>query len=92
MITRGRAWLLQWLIAWDQLALVALCCLPFVLFGRGSCPNADETISSYVGRHAMAHKRWALAAEVLINALFAALGDGPDHCRRSIESLPPRAI
>lgn len=85
MIARGRAWAKQWLIAIDQLAAVALCFAPFVLLGRGRVPNADETISSIVGRWAEAGHRWALACEWLIDRLFTALGDGPDHCRRSIE-------
>jgi hypothetical protein len=42
--------------------------------------NEDETISSRVGRHAVAGDRWALAAEVVIDAVL-----GTGHCRRAIE-------
>lgn len=90
MKARAGAWLRQWLIAWDQLALVALCFVPFVLLGRGLCPDADETISSYVGRHAQDGKRWARAAEWAINRLFVLLGHPPGHCRRAIERLEAR--
>lgn len=47
-------------------------------------PDRDETLSSRVGRAAMAGKRWALIAERVIDALFLILGDGPGHCRRNI--------
>ena len=90
VLHRLRAWLRQWLVAWDQLALVGLCFVPFVLLGRGICPDADETISSYVGRHALAGARWALLAETMIDRLFLLLGDGPGHCRRAIENLAQR--
>jgi hypothetical protein len=43
--------------------------------------NEDETISSRVGRNAIAGKKWALIAEKVINALF-----GAGHCRRAIET------
>lgn len=69
-----RRYVLNLLIAWDQWAN----CL---LGGN----NPDETISSAVGRKAMRGVRWALVAERVIDALFAALGDGPGHCRRVIE-------
>lgn len=41
--------------------------------------SEDETISSRVGRHAIAGKCWALAAEVFIDSIF-----GKDHCRQAI--------
>lgn len=69
-----RRYLLNTLIALDQLGNVLL---------AGN--NPDETISSAVGRKAMAGKRWALRAERAIDALFVALGSKPGHCRRMIE-------
>lgn len=87
MRTRLRAWLRQGLIAIDQLALVLLCFVPFVLLDRGLCPDADETISSYVGRHAIMRRRWALIAEAVIDWTFVRLGHAPGHCRRAIETL-----
>jgi hypothetical protein len=85
MASRFRPWLKQWAISVDQLALVTLCFVTFVLLGRGSCPDADETISSRVGRNAAGGARWAVIAEWSIDRLFVALGDTPSHCRRSIE-------
>lgn len=45
----------------------------------------DETISSRVGRNAMAGKKWALIAEKAINALFWVLVGQRNHCRDHIE-------
>lgn len=61
------------LIGLDQLANAIL---------RG---NPDETISSRVGRAAIAGKRWGLICESIINKLFVILGDDPNHCRREVE-------
>lgn len=51
--------------------------------------NEDETISSAVGRKAVAGKRWAIVAEYLINALFndpyVPAEGRPGHCRANIE-------
>lgn len=69
-----RRYLLNLLIAFDQWANC--------LFGGN---NPDETISSAVGRKAIAGRKWALVAERVIDALFRALGDAPGHCRRMIE-------
>jgi hypothetical protein len=76
---RFSAWGWQFLIAVDQLAGVTICFWTFVVFGRGEAPNADETISSRVGRNAVEGKRWALICERLIDGIF-----GAGHCRRSI--------
>lgn len=86
MIARFRLWLHSWLIAVDQLAHVGLCFWLFVPFGRGKCPNPDETISSRVGRNAEEGKRWALAAEWLIDGLFLILTGQRGHCRASVGS------
>lgn len=42
-----------------------------------------ETISSAVGRKAVAGRRWAIASEALINLPFALLGER-DHCARNV--------
>lgn len=47
--------------------------------------DPDETISSRVGRAAVAGKRWGLIGEAVIDRLFMLLGEGPGHCRRNIE-------
>jgi len=75
---------LQYLICIDQLIQVKLFSIPFILTGKGKCPNADETISSVVGRKAVKGRRWALITEKAINKLFSILGE-EDHCRSSIE-------
>lgn len=89
MLERFGPWLRQFAISVDQLVLVLICFGTFVVLGRGSCPNADETISSRVGRNAMRGARWARAAEWVIDRMFMAFGDAPGHCRRSIERIPP---
>lgn len=64
------AYLIRLLVAIDQL-------------GNTVCDgNPDETISSRVGRNALAGKKWALIAEKVINALF---WFQPNHCRSHIE-------
>jgi hypothetical protein len=76
-----RRWLRAWwlfLIAVDQLAYVWLACWLFVLANRAE-PDPDETISSAVGRNAVAGRRWALIAERVIDRIF-----GRGHCRDSI--------
>lgn len=66
------AYLLRILVSIDQL-------------GNTVCDgNPDETISSRVGRNAIAGKKWALIAEKVINALFSLLGQ-KNHCRSHIE-------
>ena len=47
--------------------------------------NPDETISSAVGRKALAGRRWALLAERVIDALFLRLTGERGHCRANIE-------
>ena len=83
---RLRPWIWQLLIAIDQLAHVVIGFFTYVLLGRGSCPNSDETISSRVGRNAMKGRRWALLAEIVIDWLAERLGDEKNHCRRSVGS------
>jgi hypothetical protein len=76
-------WLIELLVALDQLAHVLFGGPKFLLFG-GPCPSADETISSKVGRQAMRGRRWAIVAEKLIDTLFRLLGQR-GHCRAHIE-------
>ncbi len=68
-----RHWLLGVAIAIDQLV------------NAWFWGNPDETISSRVGRAAVAGKRWGLIGEAIIDRLFMLLGEGPGHCRRNIE-------
>lgn len=77
MIDRLRAWALQMLICVDQIAGCWLRGWVYVWIG-GEQPKADETISSWVGRRAIAGFAWALVAERLIDLLF-----GAGHCRRA---------
>jgi hypothetical protein len=82
-VRRLGCWLIELLVALDQLAHVLFGGPKFLLFG-GPCPSADETISSKVGRQAMKGKRWAIIAERGIDALFSVLGQS-GHCRANIE-------
>jgi hypothetical protein len=70
----------QVLIAIDQVACVTFRGLGYVWCG-GEMPNADETISGWVGRRAIAGKHWALIAERVIDFPFSPAG----HCRRAAE-------
>ena len=81
VLKRAARWLFQVLVLIDQAALLLIQAVTYVVFGHGK-PNADETISSHVGRSAMQRKRWALIAERIINTLFFF---DPDHCRKRIE-------
>jgi len=47
--------------------------------------NPDETISSAIGRKAIEGRRWALAAECVIDWLFLRLTGETGHCRTHIE-------
>lgn len=47
--------------------------------------NPDETVSSRVGKNAIAGKWWALVAEKVINWTAWHVFHDPDHCRRAIE-------
>jgi hypothetical protein len=84
VIRRLAAWLVELLVAIDQLLHVLLGGPKFVLIGKGPCPSADETISSKVGRQAIRGRRWARICEVPIDAFFRLLGER-GHCRRRIE-------
>lgn len=83
MIERLKAWGKQMLLGFDQLLGCWLRGWVYVWRG-GECPNADETISSYVGRRSRDGAGWASTAERLIDAIL-----GAGHCRRSIERLEP---
>lgn len=78
--SRLRLWLLVLLIALDQLAHVLLAGPKYIIVG-GPRPDPDETISGKVGRMAARSKRWALAAEWIIDGLFRLIGAGRGHCR-----------
>lgn len=80
---RLRTWLHQLLIAIDQLFHVLLGAPGYLVTGN-DCPNADETISSVVGRYAENGWKWALVAEAVINPLMFVLTGQKNHCRSSI--------
>jgi hypothetical protein len=64
----------------DQLLCVWIRGWSFVWFGIGELPSADETISAWVGRNAIAGNRAALVAEKVIDFLMMQ----PGHCRAAI--------
>lgn len=77
----------QLLISIDQFLHVVLWGIPYVLTGKGRCPNADETISSFVGRKSLKGRKWAKVLEAIIDFVFGLLGE-KNHCFNSIESIP----
>lgn len=84
MVHRLGRWLVLVLISIDQLCQVLLGG-PKYVFARGAEPNPDETISSVIGRSAVAGKRWALwFAEPIVNAIMFAITGRRNHCRSSI--------
>lgn len=86
MTARFRLWLWQLLVAIDQLAGTWIFGWSYVWLGGGrNCPQADETISSVVGKASMRGAPWARRWERRINRLAVWLGEQPNHCRRSIE-------
>lgn len=70
------------LVAIDRLAQTIIFGVPFLL-GLGPRPAPGDSISAVTGRGAIAGKRWALAAERIIDWIFERLGDAPGHCRRA---------
>lgn len=78
MVGRLTEWLVLLLVAADQFVQVLASGIGFVLFG-GDAPDPDETISSRVGRAALAGKAWGKVLETIIDGIF-----GAGHCRRSI--------
>lgn len=76
----------QLLVSIDQFAQVLVVGVAYVIGLTSVCPSADETISSYVGRGEIRGERWAIIAALLIDRLFIALGEGPGHCRRNVET------
>ena len=67
-----RKYLINLFIALDQLLNV---------FAAGD--NPDETISSAVGRKAIAGRKWALVAERVIDWLAFKLTGERNHCRNA---------
>lgn len=80
MLGRMRRWGWQMLKATDQWLGCWLRGWTYVWLG-GELPDPGETISSWVGRRALAGKRWALIAQSIIDAMF-----GAGHCRGAIGS------
>ena len=86
MIRRLLAWLRQILVSIDQLGQVLIIGPIYVLGLADTCPSADETISSYVGRGQMRGAWWARVLAPVIDGLFVILGEEPGHCRRNVET------
>lgn len=85
ILSRMKALCLQLLISIDQTAQTVIVGFLYIFFG-GTCPSADETISSIVGRRAEEGKWWAKILARIIDTVFGWLG-AKDHCRTSIEIL-----
>lgn len=80
IFSRLSLWFGRMFMTLDQALCVWIRGWGYVYFG-GELPSADETISAWVGRNAIAGKRWALRAEKFIDALMTQEG----HCRRAVE-------
>jgi hypothetical protein len=83
-MARLKALMIEIGAALSQLLHLVLGGLLHVAIDDMPMPDRDETLSSRVGRAAIAGERWALIAERVIDGLFLLLGDAPGHCRRSI--------
>jgi hypothetical protein len=86
LIFRIKYSIIQVLIGVDQFVAI-LIKIPLYILLNHPAPNPDETISSIVGRNAVAGQRWAIISEKVINFIFGVLGDH-NHCRKSIENFP----
>ena len=73
-------WIGRLFIALDQLFAVWVRGWAYVWFGSGELPSADETLSAFIGRMAIAGHKWALRAEKIIDFLMTQ----PGHCRRAV--------
>lgn len=80
VFNRFSLWLDRFLVGLDQLFAVWFRGW-FYVWGGGELPSADETLSAWVGRSAVAGKPWALRAEKIIDKIMLA----PGHCRRAVE-------
>lgn len=52
-------------------------------FGLASKPSGRRLVSSFVGEAAFNGHRWAIRLAAVIDRLFLALGDKPEHCLRA---------
>ncbi|GAA4221539.1 hypothetical protein GCM10022253_27800 [Sphingomonas endophytica] len=75
----------QLLVSVDQFAQVVIVGVLFVAGLTDTCPSADETISSYIGRGVLRGAWWARILAPVVDRVFILLGDAPDHCRRNVE-------
>lgn len=79
MWARFKRWFYLFAVALTQGVInTTVAGLWWVVTGNGDEPDPDEPFSSRVGRNAIAKKRWALAAEVIVDGIF-----GKGHCRES---------
>lgn len=79
MWRRFHRWLWLFGVALTQgIVNTTLVGLWWVITGRGTEPDPDESFSSRVGRNALAGRGWALIAERVIDGLL-----GAGHCRGS---------
>lgn len=76
----------QILVSIDQFAQVVIVGAAYLAHLTDTCPSADETISSYVGRADLRGAGWARVAAIVIDRLFILLGEAPGHCRRNVET------
>ena len=83
MWARFKRWFYLFAVALTQgIINTTLAGLWWVITGNGQEPDPDEPFSSRVGRNAIAGKRWALAAEKVVDSIF-----GAGHCRASASEI-----
>lgn len=66
-----------------NILLCTLWLVPLYVVGLADKPSGRKMISSYVGKAAANGHYWARVAAEVIDGVFEALGDKPDHCRRA---------
>lgn len=80
IFSRLADWSLRMFATLDQALCVWIRGFGYVWFGIGELPSADETISAWVGRNAIAGNKAALIAEKVIDFVMTQKG----HCRAAI--------
>lgn len=86
MMVRFIRWMKQIAVSLDQFLQTLIVGIFYWWGWTDTCPSADETISSYVGRGARRRKWWALILAPAIDGLFRLLGEDWGHCERNIET------
>jgi len=52
-------------------------------FGLASKPSGRRMTSTFIGEAASNGHRWGMVLSAIVDWVFDALGDGPNHCERT---------